>query len=70
MVSSLTLIVWMGTLGCGGGGGSNGGGSSGNGGGTTNSSGTTSGTYYVRVTGTDAATGKITSQTSVTLTVN
>ncbi|MFP5276268.1 MAG: Ig-like domain repeat protein [Acidobacteriota bacterium] len=63
MLSSLLLILCMGTVACGGGGG--GGGGSGSGG-----SGTTPGNYSVKVTATDAATGKISAQTSVTLTVN
>ena len=68
MAGSLILILWIGALGCGGGGGS--GSSGGGGGGTAGKSGTTPGAYSVQVTGTDAATGKITAQTTVTLTVN
>ncbi len=58
----LVLLLWMAAPGCGGGGGS---GSGGGGGG-----GTTPGNYAVVVTGTDAATGKITAQTTVSVTVN
>ncbi|HEX3985199.1 MAG TPA: Ig-like domain repeat protein [Acidobacteriaceae bacterium] len=57
-------MVGMG-IGCGGSSGSGGGG--GGGGGTP---GTTTGAYVVTVTGTDAATGKITSSTMVNVTVN
>jgi subtilase family serine protease len=57
-------FVGMG-IGCGGSSGSGGGG----GGGTTNP-GTTAGAYVVTVTGTDAATGKITGSTTVSVTVN
>jgi len=64
MVGSLLLILWMGTMGCGGGGGSGGGG------GTGGNSGTTPGNYSVKVTATDAASGKITAQTTWTVTVN
>jgi hypothetical protein len=62
------VIVGMG-IGCGGGGSSTGGsgGSGGSGGG---SPGTTAGAYVVTVTGTDAATGKITGSTTVNVTVN
>jgi hypothetical protein len=69
MLSSLVLVLWIGALGCGGGGGS-GGGSGGGGGGVGGNSGTTPGAYSVKVVGTDAATGKITAQTIVALTVN
>jgi hypothetical protein len=58
----LVLLLGMAAPGCGGGGGS---GSGGGGGG-----GTTPGNYAVVVTGTDAATGKITAQTTVSVTVN
>lgn len=57
----LALIAIAGTTGCGG--------SNGGGGGKT-IPGTTAGTYSVTVTGADASTGKITSNTVVTLTVN
>jgi hypothetical protein len=63
MVIVAALAASIGTLGCGGGGG----GSASTGGGN---SGTTPGSYSVTVTGTDAATGKITAQTTVNLTVN
>ncbi len=59
----LVLLLWIAAPGCGGGGGSGGGGGGGGGG-------TTTGSYTVTVTGTDAATGRITAQTSVSLTVN
>jgi hypothetical protein len=59
----VALIAIAGTTGCGG---SNGGG----GGGGKTIPGTTTGTYTVTVTGADAATGKVTSNTAVTLTVN
>ena len=65
MVGSLLLILWIGTIGCGGGSGSGGGG-----GGTGGNTGTTPGGYSVRVTATDVATGKITALTAVTVTVN
>jgi subtilase family serine protease len=58
--------VWM--TGCGGTSSSSGGG--GGGGGGDGSTGTSVGAYTVTVTGTDAATGKITSNTTVSLTVN
>jgi trimeric autotransporter adhesin len=54
-------------VGCGGGGSGAGGGGGGGGGGNP---GTTAGIYTITVTGTDAATGKITAQTTVTLTVS
>ena len=60
------VIVGMG-IGCGSGGGNSGGG--GGGGGTT-TPGTTAGAYTITVTGTDAATGKLTSSTMVNVTVN
>ena len=63
MLGLLVVLVWIAAPGCGGGGGSGGGGG---GGGT----GTTPGAYTITVTGTDAATGKITAQTKVTLSVN
>ncbi len=63
LLGLLVLLVWIAAPGCGGGGGSGGGGG---GGGT----GTTPGNYTIMVTGTDAATGKITAQTKVTLAVN
>ncbi|HTA85856.1 MAG TPA: hypothetical protein VK729_06265, partial [Silvibacterium sp.] len=59
------VIVGMG-IGCGGGGGNSGGG----GGGGTTTPGTTAGAYVITVTGTDAATGKLTSSTMVNVTVN
>ena len=59
-------VVGMG-IGCGSGGGNSGGG--GGGGGTT-TPGTTAGAYTITVTGTDAATGKLTSSTMVNVTVN
>jgi hypothetical protein len=58
-------IIGMG-IGCGGGGGNSGGG--GGGGGTT-TPGTTAGAYVITVTGTDAATGKLTESTTVNVTV-
>ncbi len=58
------LAVAFGVVGCGGGSGSSGTTS------VTTNPGTTAGGYTVTVTGTDAATGKITSSTAVTLTVN
>jgi len=62
IASAIVLALSIGALGCGGGGG----GGTGGGGNT----GTTPGSYSITVTGTDAATGKITAQTWVTLTVN
>ncbi len=62
LFSLLAVIVVISAVGCGGG-------SSGGGGGGGNP-GTTAGAYTVTVTGTDAATGKITNSTAVTLTVN
>jgi hypothetical protein len=56
-------VAIAGAIGCGGGGNSGGGGGGGN-------SGTTAGAYTITVTGTDAATGKVTSGVAVTLTVN
>ncbi|HET6216573.1 MAG TPA: protease pro-enzyme activation domain-containing protein [Acidobacteriaceae bacterium] len=63
MVIAIALAASIGVLGCG----SGGGGSASTGG---RNSGTTPGSYSVTVTGTDAATGKITAQTTVNLTVN
>ncbi|HEY2016567.1 MAG TPA: hypothetical protein VGH38_23850, partial [Bryobacteraceae bacterium] len=63
MVIAIALPASIGILGCGGGGG----GSVKTGGGNP---GTTPGSYSVTVTGTDAATGKITAQTTVNVTVN
>jgi hypothetical protein len=60
---AIALFASMGVLGCGGGGSGSGGTGAGN-------SGTTTGSYSVTVTGTDAATGKITAQTTVTVTVS
>ena len=57
----LVVILCMGGFGCGGGGSS---------GQPPPAGGTTLGTYNATVTGTDAATGKITSSTIVTITVN
>lgn len=59
-LSVVALIVIAGAVGCGGGGGTK----------TTTIPGTTAGAYTVTVTGTDAATGKITASTAVGLTVN
>jgi trimeric autotransporter adhesin len=59
-LSVVALIVIAGAVGCGGGGGTK----------TTTIPGTTAGAYTVTVTGTDAATGKITASTAVSLTVN
>jgi hypothetical protein len=64
LVGALVLGLWLGAAGCGGGSGSGGGGGGGG------NPGTTPGNYTVVVTGTDTATGNITAQTSVTLTVN
>lgn len=64
--SVVALVVLVGAVGCGGGGGGGGGGGSGGGG----TPGTTPGAYTVTVTGTDAATGKITSSVAVPVTVN
>ena len=63
MMMAIALAASIGVLGCGGGGG----GLANTGGGN---SGTTPGSYSVTVTGTDAATGKITAQTTVNVTVN
>jgi trimeric autotransporter adhesin len=63
LVIAIALAVSIGALGCGSGGG--GSGSSGGG-----NSGTTPGSYSIIVTGTDAATGKITAQTTVSLVVD
>ncbi|MGA7856884.1 MAG: hypothetical protein WCA11_03095, partial [Terracidiphilus sp.] len=65
IVGAIVLAVSIGASGCGGGGGTGSGGGGGGG-----NSGTTPGAYSVTVTGTDAATGKITAQTTVALTVN
>ncbi len=67
--SILGILVFAGLVGVGigcGGGGSSGGGGGGGGG----NSGTTTGAYVITVTGTDAATGKITGSTTVNVTVN
>jgi len=68
LFGALVLVCWLGMAGCGGGAnaGTSGGGGSGGGG----NPGTTVGGYSVVVTATDAATGKISSQTVVTLMVN
>jgi hypothetical protein len=63
VVIAIALAVSIGALGCGSGG--VGSGSSGGG-----NSGTTPGSYSIIVTGTDAATGKITAQTTVSLVVD
>jgi hypothetical protein len=63
LFSVLALVAIAGAIGCGGGGNGGGGGGGGN-------SGTTAGAYTMTVTGTDAATGKVTSGVAVTLTVN
>jgi trimeric autotransporter adhesin len=63
MVIAIALPASIGVLGCG----SGSGGSANTGGGNP---GTTPGSYSVTVTGTDAATGKITAQTTVNVTVN
>ena len=60
LLGVLVLLVWMAVPGCGG---------SVNSGGGGGSTGTTAGTYSVKVTGTDS-TGKITAQTTISLTVN
>jgi hypothetical protein len=60
----LAVVVMGGAIGCGSGG------SSGGGGGGGGNQGTTPGSYTVTVTGTDAATGKITAQATVSVTVN
>lgn len=68
----LLLAIWIGPIACGGGGGgagSGGGSGGGGGGGGGGSTGTTIGQYNVIVTGTDSATGKISSQVNVALTV-
>jgi hypothetical protein len=61
---SVLLFASFGAVGCGGG---SGGGRGGGGGGNP---GTTAGAHTVTVTGTDAATGKITSSVAVAVTVN
>jgi trimeric autotransporter adhesin len=63
MVIAVALPASIGVLGCGSGGGGSANKLAGN-------SGTTPGSYSVTVTGTDAATGKITAQTTVNLNVN
>jgi hypothetical protein len=68
VVGAIVLAVSIGALGCGGGGGGGSGGGGGGGGG--GNPGTTPGAYTVLVIGADAATGNITAQTTVTLTVN
>lgn len=62
LLSSLLLVAWIGTVGCGGGG-------SGNGSGSGGSSGTTPGNYSIIVKAKDAATGTVSAQTIVTVTV-
>jgi len=59
MLSILAILVIGGAIGC-----------SSSGGGGSKSTGTTPGAYTVTVTGTDAATGKITATTAVSVTVN
>lgn len=61
VLSVIALVVVASAIGCSGGGGGGGGGGN---------SGTTAGAYVVTVTGTDAATGKITSSVTVNVTVN
>jgi hypothetical protein len=63
LLGLLAFAFIAGAIGCGGGGG-------GTGGGGGQSFGTTAGSYTITVTGTDAATGKITANTTVTLTVS
>ncbi|MGA9982716.1 MAG: Ig-like domain repeat protein, partial [Acidobacteriaceae bacterium] len=63
LFSVLALVVIAGAIGCSGGGNSSSGGGGGN-------SGTTAGAYTITATGTDAATGKVTSSVAVTVTVN
>jgi trimeric autotransporter adhesin len=58
-LSAVAILFVAGAIGCGGGGG-----------GTKTIQGTTAGTYTVTVTGADAATGKVTSNVAVTVTVN
>lgn len=65
-LSFLAVLLIAGAVGCG----SGGGGGGGTGGGGGGNSGTTPGSYSAIVTGTDVATGKIISQTTVTLIVN
>ncbi len=65
VVGAIVVALSIGALGCGGGGGTGAGG-----GGSGGNSGTTAGAYSVTVTGTDEATGKITAQTTVALSVN
>jgi hypothetical protein len=64
MLGLFAFVFIAGAIGCGGGGGGTGTGGGGQ------SFGTTAGSYTITVTGTDAATGKITANTAVTLTVN
>jgi len=64
---AVILLSSIGWIGCGGGSGSSGKTTTTTGGST---GGTTAGTYTVTVTGVDAATGKITANTAVTVTVN
>ena len=68
LLSFVFLVFIAGLVGCGGSSAGTGGGGGGGGGG--GNSGTTAGAYTVTVTGTDAATGKITASTTVTLAVN
>jgi hypothetical protein len=63
ILGAIVLAISISALGCGGGGAAGGGGGGGN-------PGTTAGTYSVTVTAIDAATGKISAQTTVTLSVN
>jgi hypothetical protein len=64
LLGLLAFAFIAGAIGCGGGGGGTGGGGGGQ------SFGTTAGSYTITVTGTDAATGKITANTTVMLTVS
>jgi hypothetical protein len=66
LLSIVVILFIGGVIGCGSKGGSSTGGGNGGGGNT----GTTPGAYTVTVTGTDAATGKITATTAVSVTVN
>lgn len=64
-VVAVAILFIGAAVGCGGGGSSGGGGGGGGG-----NSGTTAGAYTITITGADAATGKVTATTTVTLTVN
>jgi trimeric autotransporter adhesin len=65
----LLLTLWIGPIACGGGGGTGGSGGGGGGGGGGGSTGTIAGQYYVTVTGKDAASGQISSQVTLSVTV-